>query len=196
MWTSCTKYFTNFLIGNASFISFQNLWIYSRSKLWKKMTEIKGISGSRFGENTQVHDLVRIPSGPHNLHRSYSTVTMVTTRANVQHEEKVKKRTNKQAICFMRKTWVLHAITFFGTLVRQRERHNKQSSGFMSKTRVLHVNDVITLFGTTSLWHPFHKYDMKLPSVLMRRFLKDVITTRRISCLFLNLDIFIKNSIP
>lgn len=144
----------------------------------------------------QVHDLVRIPSGPHNLHLSYSTVTMVTTRANVQHEEKVKKQTNKQAICFMRKTWVLHAITFFGTLVRQRERHNKQSTGFMSKTRVLHVNDVITIFGTTSLWRPFHKYDMKLPSVLMRRFLKDVITTRQICCLFLNLDMFIKNSIP
>lgn len=144
----------------------------------------------------QVHDLVRIPSRPHNLHLSYSTVTMVTTRANVQHEEKLKKQTNKQAICFMGKTWVLHAITFFGTLVRQRERHNKQSTGFMSKTWVLHVNDFITLFGTTSLWRPFHKYDMKLPSVLMRRFLKDVITTRQISCLFLNLDIFIKNSIP
>lgn len=99
----------------------------------------------------QVHDLVRIPSGPHNLHLSYSTVTMVTTRANVQHEEKVKKQTNKQAICFMRKTWVLHAITFFSTLVRQRERHNKQSTGFMSRTRLLHVNDAITIFGTTSL---------------------------------------------
>ena len=24
-WTSCTKYFTNFLIGNTSYISFQNI---------------------------------------------------------------------------------------------------------------------------------------------------------------------------
>ena len=150
MWTSCTKYFTNFLIGNASFISFQNLWIYSRSKLWKKMTEITGISGSRFGENT----LWTTQPSPQWQH--CREVTMVTTRANVQHEEKVKKQTNKQAICFMRKTWVLHAITFFGTLVRQRERHNKQLTGLMSKTWVLHVNDVITLFGTTSLWRLFH----------------------------------------
>ena len=87
MWTSCTKYFTNFLIGNASFISFQNFWIYSRSKLWKKMTEINGISGSRFGENTL---------WTHNLHLSDSTVGRLPW---LQHERTCntkKKSRNKQ----------------------------------------------------------------------------------------------------
>lgn len=62
------------------------------------MTEIKGILGSRFGENTLWTPL----SSPQRQH--CREVTLVTKRANVQHEEKLKKQTNKQAICFMRKT--------------------------------------------------------------------------------------------
>lgn len=149
----------------------------------KKMTEIKGISGSRFGENTL---------WTHNLHLSDSTVGRLPW---LQHERtcntKKKSRNKQTSNMFYEKNMSSARHHIFWYLGKAKRTSQQTVNWFYEQNK-----SSARQWRHHNFWYYIPLTSISLPSVLMRRFLKDVITTRPISCLFLNLDIFIKNSIP